>query len=180
MIILIGGVAGTGKTSLARKLCEEYEIDHRLGTGFIREIVKCEKGLKTLDCHTYLISTMQPYNHLAKQTDLMKESINACIDRADREGTDLVIEGNHCLPWVIDNPKVTHSVILYIDNENVHKSMVRGKTHSKREITEEEFGRIREMQESILYLAETNGTPYIEVSGGLFETLKNVKGIIND
>ena len=42
-IILIGGVAGTGKTSIARKICNDYNIDHRLGTGFIREIVKIER-----------------------------------------------------------------------------------------------------------------------------------------
>lgn len=40
LVILIGGAAGTGKTSLAKKLCAELNIAHRLGSGFIREIAK--------------------------------------------------------------------------------------------------------------------------------------------
>jgi len=177
-IILLGGVAGTGKTTLARKLCEEYKINHRLGTGFIREIVKCEKRYVALDCHTYMMSCRQPYNHLAHQADILKESINACINRAEQEGTSLVIEGNHCLPWIIDNPNVTHSFILHIENDDLHRNMVRGKTHAKRKVTKEEFQRIREMQESITYLANEHNIPLIEVSAGEFKTFEQIKKLI--
>ena len=40
LIILIGGAAGTGKTSTAKSLCNQLDIAHRLGSGFIREIAK--------------------------------------------------------------------------------------------------------------------------------------------
>jgi len=161
-IILVGGVAGTGKTSIARRICQEYDIDHRIGTGFIREIVRCETKDKILNCHTYRVDCDNPYNHLVKQAELMKESINACINRAHKEGTSLVIEGNHCLPWILENKNVTSAFILCVNDSRQHYEMVTGDTHKHRKMTEDEFGRIREMQEAIIFLAGKYNIPLVE------------------
>jgi len=181
-IILIGGVAGTGKTTIARELVYRYGIYQRIGTGFIREIVKNETSYQdkkeTLDCHTYRVSCQQPYNHLAKQADCIKDAINCCINRAHREGTSLVMEGNHCLPWLLDNPNITHSFILFVDDEKIHRKLLSGKSHKLRKITDEEFGRIKEMQESLIFLAEENNIPLIEAGRDLKVMLENVEKVI--
>ena len=39
-IILIGGASGTGKSTISKELSERLNIIHRIGTGFIREIVR--------------------------------------------------------------------------------------------------------------------------------------------
>jgi len=50
-IILIGGTAGTGKSTLARELSSRLKIDHRLGTGFMREVLRSETSqAKDPDC----------------------------------------------------------------------------------------------------------------------------------
>ena len=41
-IILIGGTAGTGKSTIARAIATKANINHVIGTGFIREILKKE------------------------------------------------------------------------------------------------------------------------------------------
>ena len=39
-VILIGGSTGVGKTTLSKKLSELYDFEHRIGTGFIREVLR--------------------------------------------------------------------------------------------------------------------------------------------
>lgn len=177
-IILVGGVAGTGKTTIARELVYRYGIYQRIGTGFIREIVKTHNKNPALDCHTYSVESIDPYNHLAGQTYLLKDAINACIDRAHKEGTSLVIEGNHCLPWVLDNKNITHSFVLCVTDEKTHKKLLMGKSHKLRKIREEEFYRIREMQESLLHLASINHIPVIESGRDLKLVLEDIEKVI--
>ena len=177
-IILIGGTTGTGKTSLAQKIVQEYQGNHQLGTGFIREIVKTETKQPALACHTYMVSCENPYCHLAHQTDLMKQSINACIDRAIKEGTTLVIEGNHCLPWILENKNITSTVILYVEDDKKHLKMVNGNVYKHRNVSPDEFKRIREIQESLTHLAKINKVPLIEGGRDLEEVFDDVKKII--
>jgi len=180
-IILIGGVAGTGKTSMARTICNDYNIDHRLGTGFIREIVKTETYSPSLNSHTYRVSCQQSYNHLVNQAELLKDSIVACIDRAMREGTSLVIEGNHLIPWILFDSEALKYLkrkgtlkcfILYVDDPKKHRKMVEGDTHKTRGISDEEFGRIIEMQESLMFLAKKYKIPVIKA--GDYEKVKKL------
>lgn len=177
-VILIGGVAGTGKTTVAKELTYRYGIYHRIGTGFIREIVKTETNNEHLDCHTYLTTTEQAYYHLLRQTHILKNSINACINRASREGTSLVLEGNHLIPWELENPHVTHSVILYVNDDKKHWLFLNGKSHKNRKITEDDFRRIREMQETLIFLAEKESVPLVECSGDFKDILEEVEKLI--
>ncbi len=177
-IILIGGTAGTGKTTVAREAANKYNIQHRIGTGFIREIVKTETKNECLCSHTYLTTNRQAYNHLVDQTNAILKSINACIDRAAREGTSLIIEGSHILPWIIRNKNVTHSLILYIEDEKTHRIMLDGISHKERIITDKDFSRIRELQYSIVHLAETNGVPLIRSGMNEANTIDGVKKVI--
>lgn len=39
-IILIGGAAGVGKSTLSKKLMTKEKIVHKIGTGFVREMAK--------------------------------------------------------------------------------------------------------------------------------------------
>ncbi len=68
-LILIGGTAGTGKTSLARKVSSRFSIDHRLGTGFVREIVKSQTNEKEEpSLYTFTFQTTDPVQNLIKQS----------------------------------------------------------------------------------------------------------------
>lgn len=177
-VILIGGAAGTGKTTVAREAANKYNIHHRIGTGFIREIVKAETKNDCLDSHTYLLTSRQAYSHLVDQTNAMLKSINACITRAGQEGTSLIIEGSHILPWLIKNKYITHSLILYIEDEKMHRVMLDGISHKERIITNDNFKRIREMQYSIVHLAEVNGVPLIKSGMDEEHTIDGVRRVI--
>ena len=162
-VILIGGTAGSGKSTTAREIASKVGINHVIGTGFIREILKKELDVDGYNYHTYdNVPNFTPYEFLAHQTELMKDAIDACIDRADREGTDIIIEGNHCIPWILNNHKVTNSFILYVVDKNAHWKYLHSSTHSKRVITESDFERIREIQEQLVGLAHKYNIPTFE------------------
>jgi 2-phosphoglycerate kinase len=173
-IILIGGAAGTGKTTVAQELCQKLEIDHRIATGFIRETIRVTTDNKILDFHTYSSTDKPPFEHLLEQTKLMKDAINACIDRCYKEGTSLIIEGSNLIPGIINNKNVTTFVLLYVGDIEKHRKMVYGKTHTKRTVNEEEFNRNREIQSTLLELAKENDVTIIEGSQNISKILDGI------
>ena len=52
-IILVGGTSGVGKSSLSIQMCKEFDIPHKISTGFIREIVRNITGNKKLGFYTF-------------------------------------------------------------------------------------------------------------------------------
>jgi len=162
-IITIGGTAGSGKSTIAKEIAVKTDIKHIIGTGFVREILKRELDVDAYNYHTYAdVSNFTPYEFLVHQTELMKDSIEVCIDRAEREGTDIIIEGNHCIPWILNNHKVTNSFILYVVDKNHHWKYLHSSTHSKRIISDTEFERIREIQHQLVSLAQKYKVPAFE------------------
>ena len=76
----------------------------------------------------------------------------------------MIIEGNHLIPGFIDNKNVTSTFLLYIKDDKKHRRMVDGRTHAKRNVTEDEFKRTREIQYSLMNLAEKNNITLIDGS----------------
>src|SRR5215471_1547226 len=112
-IVLIGGTAGTGKSTLARELAWEMRFDHRLGTGFLREVAKSYHSVETApDLYSLTFRAEKPIEHLIAQARLLKPAIEACIARARNEGTSLVIEGNHLIPAMYRDAPVDLYVVL--------------------------------------------------------------------
>ncbi len=150
LIILIGGAAGTGKSSLARELCSKLEIAHRLGSGFIREMAKSflpqEENPFLYNYSFRPHADVSPFENLYKQSEGIKDSIEGCISRAYNEGTSLVIEGVNIIPGLIRTDHVSLNMVLTIDDYDLHLDMVQGKTHHKRQINQEDFKNIREIQ----------------------------------
>lgn len=104
-IILLGGTTGAGKTTLARQLCHEFGIDHRLSTGFIREILRDQTlPEKCPLLFEYTFKAKKPVETLVRQAEILERPLRVCIERARNESTSLILEGNHIIP------KLYHSV----------------------------------------------------------------------
>ena len=84
IIILIGGAAGTAKTSTGKVICQEFDIAHRLGSGFLREY---SKGFVSKEDNAYLYNysfkphdDSSPFSNLYYQSEVLKNGINLCIN----------------------------------------------------------------------------------------------------
>ena len=167
IIILIGGAAGTGKTSVAKSLCAEMGIAHRLGSGFVREIAK---SFISLEQNPFLYNysfrphiDITPFENLYKQSEVIKDPMDGCIKRAFHEGTSLVIEGVNIIPGLMFTKNVSLSVVLTVEDYDRHFNMITGKTHFKRGISEKDFQKIRLVQDDFKKIARANGWPIIDV-----------------
>jgi 2-phosphoglycerate kinase len=152
-ILLIGGASGTGKTTLANKWLFEKRIDHRLGTGFMREIVKTSIQDKNSVLHTFTFDSENPIQNLEEQAKLLYPYVIACIKRAIREGTSLIIEGSHLIPYLYYNLKydnLKYLILLASEDESKHIHRVVCATHLHRKITDRQFQAIRSINKYYL------------------------------
>jgi len=182
-IILIGGAAGTGKTSIAKSLCAEMGIAHRLGSGFIREIAK---SFVSLEENPFLYNysfrphiDITPFENLCKQSEVIKDAMERCIKRAFDEGTSLVIEGVNIIPGLVDNKYASFSVVLTVDDYERHFRMITGKTHVKRSISKEDFNNARLIQNDFKKVGQVNAWPIIDV-GPKENSLDTFKTLIKE
>lgn len=167
LIILIGGASGTGKTSIAKKLCEELGISHRLGSGFIREFAKSfvsESENPYLYNYSFRphVEGITPFENLYKQSTVLKSGIELCIKRAFDEGTSIVIEGVNIIPGLISSQYTSLFAVLVSDDHDRHNQQIAGKTHSKRAILASDFMNVRSIQKEFVNAAGKNGCAVIK------------------
>ena len=181
LIILIGGAAGTGKTSLAKQLSDELNITHRLGSGFVREIAQ---SFVSQEENAYLYNysfrphtNISPFDNLYKQSEVIKPPIEACIKRAHDEGTSIVIEGVNIIPGLINDQLATLFVVLTVEDYDRHFEMIHGNTHFQRKISKEDFDRVRAIQEDFKRVAMQNQLEIIDV-GSSDDTVVSIKELI--
>jgi 2-phosphoglycerate kinase len=161
-IFLVGGAPGTGKSTLAARLSDRLAIDHRIGSGFIRAIVQSEV---TPELEPGLFSmTFQsddPVAHLEAQARRLHRAVTACIDRARREGTSLVVEGSHLIPSLYADAPVDLFVVLAAPAPGDHLSRLRGPTHVNRTISDRDLPKIRELDLYYRQEADRWGIPAV-------------------
>ncbi len=168
IIILIGGAAGTAKTSFSKIICNELNMAHRMGSGFIRESAKSFISVKENPyLYNYSFSpheNISAFENLYRQSESINNSMELCIKRAFDEGTSLLIEGVNVIPGLINTNLVTFNVIFYVEDFKKHFKMISGKTHSKRKISDSHFNNVRKIQEEFKSRAKKYNWPTIDLS----------------
>jgi len=177
-ILLIGGTAGTGKTTLARDLSYHLMIDHRLGTGFIREIIRAESSI---DSDPYLFRfTFQGDNvveNLRLQANRLYPAIIRCINRARDEGTSLIIEGNHLIPELYFEVPVDGFYVLKPSLN--HREMLQGATHSNRLITDSDFEKVKTIDDYLRVECQSRSVHYVSIDD-CRKLVYNLVGVTNE
>ena len=176
IIILLGGVSGTGKTTVGNLLVEEMGLSHHISTGFLRAAIGHllpEPEAKLLQRHTY--DAYQELNgHVPdgrsllmegafQQSTLLRPGIESCIKRALREGIGMVLEGSHFIPGAIDPASSGAHLLCILDvpdrEELKHRAL--SPNHSRRRLSEEQLARLFQLQDEILEMARAHGQPVV-------------------
>jgi 2-phosphoglycerate kinase len=145
-ILLLGGAPGTGKSTLAGRLSAHLEMDHRIGTGFIRAVVQSEVSPdEDPDLFSMTFQADDPVAHLEKQALRLRNAVLACVERARREGTSLVVEGSHLIPSLYAGLEMDGFVVLGAPRPGEHLSRLLGPSHANRRISEHDLSRIRSL-----------------------------------
>jgi 2-phosphoglycerate kinase len=144
-IVLIAGTAGCGKTTLANHILGRLDLDHRLGTGFIRAVVQSETD-PVVEPWLFVPSYQSddPVGHLRAQSRRLHAAVSSCIQRARADGTSLVIEGTHLLPELYHDAGARF-IVLSAPSLQKHKSRLVGKRHTRRRVSDADLAHIREV-----------------------------------
>jgi 2-phosphoglycerate kinase len=159
-VVLIGGTAGSGKSSLANQLCARLPIDHRIGTGFIRAVLCSETSPeRDPELFSFTFRAEDPIAHLRVQAERLRPAVLACIRRAQDEGTSLIVEGPHLLPSLYARLPVAAFFVLGAPPALEHRGRLTGPTHALREISDDDWHNARVIDDHIAADAERNGVP---------------------
>jgi len=164
-IILIGGVSSSGKTTIGNALLCSIGIDHSIGTGWIREIIATQlkkEDYPELFTHSFRpTNKVTPFENFRNGTKSLLPAVEACVKRARREGTSLIIEGVYLMP---DINKGLYDFFFFLkkkENVEEYKKMVFGKSHNKRKIFESDIEANIEIEKELVKICEKTNTPII-------------------
>jgi 2-phosphoglycerate kinase len=198
LVVLLGGVTGVGKSTVATQLANRLGITRVVATDQVRQVVRAFFSHEfmpavhhsSFDVADALASTGEPVKSTVEgfllQVDEIAPGIDALVDRAVSERARIVIEGVHLLPDVPDpglrEKAITVQAMLAVRNEAAHRAHFHMRSLQAPRPPErylEAFDRIRALQDYLVARAEETGIPTID-AGGLESTLKRVMELVLD
>lgn len=187
MHILIGGVSGVGKSTLAASLVYRLGITRMTSSDSVREILRATTSrdlvptlhTSSFDAWKALSEVLglkgEPSNEVIlqgfrDQVARVSVGIRAIQERNARERTSVVIEGVHVVPGFLSHPLQSEVVqipmLVVVRDERLHRDRFRlreRETAGRRPVDRylENFGALRMIQDHLEALARTMGVPVI-------------------
>ncbi|GHF99713.1 2-phosphoglycerate kinase [Deinococcus piscis] len=188
LLVLIGGVSGTGKSHLASEVAYRLGIPRIINTDSVREVMRAMVSPQLMPAlHT---STFQAWRYLLppgeerpehpdrlsleigfrEQARQVSVGLNAIARRLIHENADLVAEGVHLVPGFLDEQLTKNAIVvpvlLTIPDEDEHRARFarREKEASARPESRylQNFQEIRGLQEYLIRMAERQGVPILD------------------
>ena len=182
LVILIGGTAGTGKSTVATLLAHHLGITRLTATDMIRHVLRTFFALEVMPdvhCSSFEARRAVRLHDDAEDLDLLgfrmqaervASGARAIIERAISERTPLILEGVHLVPGIflrelLERAIVVHAVLVVRD-EATHRSHfeMRSEAHARGPAARyiRSLPTIRKLQRYLVQRAEREGVPVIE------------------
>lgn len=175
LVILLGGYAGTGKSTLAAKLNDLIGHMNVLPTGVVRAAIRdyiTEADNPYLYTHTYKLDKLgdqslpikeRVINNFEAQCAPITKAINKVVEFAQTEKQHYIIDGNHVLAgeMVSSDSAFVIEMYLTVSKPKLHKVMIGGPTHN-RSLTKSQFANARLITDYINEKAVRHNKPLFE------------------
>jgi len=199
LVILLGGSTGVGKSTIATMLANRLSITRVIPTDAIREVMRAMLTpdiFPTLHASSFdaarLIRHPLPRSAdpvvigFREQAAAVAVGIEALVQRAIDEGTNLIVEGAHVVPGFLDYQRFeSHAVVVplvvTVDDPEVHRSHFLMRAHETRSRPSDRyldlFDNIRKMQRYVKSLALQHGVAVVP-SYNLDATLSQIIDLV--
>jgi len=199
LVILLGGATGVGKSTIATMLASRLGITRVIPTDAVREVMRSmftAELFPTLHTSSFdaarlvrnpLPGTADPVVvGFREQTSAVSVGIDALIQRAIDEGTDLILEGAHLVPGFLDYSRfrgkaVVVPLVVTVDEPDAHRSHFLQRAREARNRPSERyidlFDNIRKMQRYVRSQAMDHGVAIIP-SYNLDATLSQIIDLV--
>jgi 2-phosphoglycerate kinase len=183
VIIMLGGAAGVGKTSLALEVAHRLGIGRVLSTDSIRQIMRImlsQDLVPALHASSYDAHKLLPPESLSddpvidgfmSQAVSVSVGVRASMDRAVLENASLVLDGVAMVPGLIDLDAysdladVFYVVVSLLDEEGFENRFAERATNAKARSEHryvKNLDSILRVQNHLLELADRHGVPIVD------------------
>jgi len=176
-LLLIAGASGVGKSTAAVGVAHRAGFRRVMSTDAIREIMRAIiEPEQSPALHRSSFSSGESGDAVLdwNETCLAVESgLSAIVDRARREGVDLLLEGVHLVPsarllraWE-EAGGVALGVVMVVDEERTHESMLKKRDMNSYRRSDRylaNFSRIRAIQDGLIERAKIANWPLVDPS----------------
>jgi 2-phosphoglycerate kinase len=166
-LLVIAGATGVGKSTAAVGVAQRSGFTRVMSTDAIREIMRATDTKQSVPAlHRSSFSAGESGEAVLDWTETcraVEPGIAATVDRARREGIDLLIEGVHIVPavrWLREWEEaggVALGIVMVVDEERTHQAMLKSRdAHSYRRSDRylAGFKRIRAIQNGFIERAK--------------------------
>lgn len=185
-LLIISGATGVGKSTTSTQIAAEMKFSRIISTDAIREIMRaCDGQPQNPALHRSSFSKGETGDPIIDWTDTcnaVEAGIFATIDRARREGIDLLIEGVHIRPdnqllreWR-QSGGIALGVVLHVSDQSKHEEMLKQReeySHRSSNRYINNIKRIRSIQEEMVDRTKITGWACIDV--GSENEVKRIK-----
>lgn len=181
LVVLIGGTTGVGKSTIATQLAARLGIVRVVASDAVREVMRAmfsRELMPSLHASSFEAGAAlrEPAGREAavvgfrEQTSAVAVGVQALVERAALEGTDIILEGAHIVPGFLDLAAweeriLAVQVVVTVEDEDVHRShfVARWADQEGRPATRylEGFENIRRIQRFVKSQALSHGIPVV-------------------
>lgn len=194
LFIFIGGYCGTGKSTLAKALQKKIVESTIVPTGVVRAV--CKPFLKSMGdvyvCHTYQLGQFSQddtelFANYKKQSSILNEHIKELCNFATSEMQNLIIEGNHIFPKLVNAIETSLKVDVYMktsDELQLIKNMTdithprvmnKAEIETAKKLHRMTVAEISQSKNMFEYNQSSSALRYVENELGIL--LKNIVGV---
>lgn len=162
VLVLIAGATGVGKSTTAVKVAHNREFSRLLSTDAVREVMRVVDKEGSGALHRSSFSKGDTGDAVLDWLDTCKAveaGILATIERARREGIDLILEGVHLEPskrllrtWT-ESGGIALGIVMHVEDQQKHESFLKQReSHSFRNADRyiSALPQIRSIQDALL------------------------------
>ena len=198
LVVLLGGVTGVGKSTVATQLAGRLGFGHVIATDQVRQVVRAFFSHEFLpSVHHSSFDVARALSDLPeddqgtiagflRQVHDIAPGVDALVERAISDRTPMVLEGVHLLPdlpspSLMARATAVRALIAVRDPEahRLHFHARGAQTLRAPERYLEALDRIRTLQDYLIVRAEAAGIPVID-AGSLEVTLRRVLEVVLD